>query len=409
LTPDSHGVINGPEAEERPEAPADSGPPFAREEPAGEDEKAGAYSRTRRVLFVVELAIGLAYLFLLLLTGASVSLAARLESFTTNPWLLVLLYMTAAGLAYEIIGVPLDFYGGFVLEHKYGQSTQSFWAWSWDEVKGKLVGFVIGAVLLEAVYWMLRRYPQSWWIIAAVMFIAFAVVMANLAPVLLMPIFYKFTPLKDEELKERLVRLCDNAGTAVRGVYEMDMSRKTRAANAALVGLGNTRRIVLGDTLLNSFDADEIEAVLAHELGHHANLDMWKGLAFQSVISALAFYAAYRVMEFFSGALGLQGPADIAGFPLLMLTMAGVSLLFMPTSNAFSRWLERQADRYALDLTKNPAAFISTMTRLGRQNLAEFEPNPLIEFLLFSHPSIGRRIRAAQKMFPEKLTERESS
>jgi STE24 endopeptidase len=409
LTPDSNGVIKGPEAKERPGAPADSGPPFARKEQLGEDEKAGAYSRTRRVLFVVELAIGLVYLVLLLLTGASVALAAKLNSITANPWLLVLLYMTAVGLAYEIIGVPLDFYGGFVLEHKYGQSTQSFWAWSWDEVKGKLVGFVIGAVLLEAVYWLLRRYPQSWWMIAAVMFIAFAVVMANLAPVLLMPIFYKFSPLKDEELKKRLVGLCENAGTAVRGVYEMDMSRKTRAANAALVGLGNTRRIVLGDTLLDSFDADEIETVLAHELGHHANWDIWKGLAFQSVISALAFYGAYRVMEFSATALGLRGPADIAGFPLLMLTMAGVSLLFMAPSNAFSRLLERKADGYALNLTKNPKAFISSMTQLGRQNLAEFEPNPLIEFLLFSHPSINKRISAAQAMFPEKFTEREPS
>jgi STE24 endopeptidase len=409
LTPDPHDAIKGPEAEERPEAPADSGPPCAREKLAGEDEKAGAYSRTRRVLFVVELAMGLAYLILLLLTGASASLATRLESLTANPWLLVLFYMTAVGLAYEIVGVPLDFYGGFIVEHRYGQSTQSIGAWAWDEIKGKLVGFVIGMVLLEVVYWLLRGYPQTWWIIAAVMFIAFAVVMANLAPVLLMPIFYKFTPLKDEELKQRLVDLCQNAGTAVRGVYEMDMSRKTRAANAALAGLGNTRRIVLGDTLLNSFDADEIEVVLAHELGHHANWDIWKGLAFQSAISVLAFYAAYRVMELASAALGLRGSADIAGLPLLMLTMAGVSLLFMPTSNAFSRRLERKADRYALDLTGKPKAFISSMTRLGKQNLAEFEPHPVIEFLLFSHPSIGKRISTAQAMIPESLSERESS
>lgn len=400
--------------EERPNAPVDSGPPHARNEtetredhPLEEAEGAGAYSRSKRILFVVELALGLAYLVLLLLTGVSVTAAAWLESFTANPWLLVLLYMTAVGLAYEFIGVPLDFYGGYVLEHKFGQSTQSFSAWAWDAIKGKLVGFVIGAILLEAVYWLLRAYPDRWWIIAAIMFIAFAVVMANLAPVLLMPIFYKFTPLKDEELKRRLVRLCEKAGTTVRGVFEMDMSRKTRAANAALAGLGNTRRILLGDTLLKSFEADEIETVLAHELGHHANRDIWKGLAFQSAISTLGFYAAYRVMAFFSHALGLSGPADIAGLPLLMLTMAGVSLLFMPTSNAFSRRLERKADRFALDLTENPAAFVSTMTRLGRQNLAEFEPNPIVEFMLYSHPSISRRIRAAREMFSDASIERE--
>jgi STE24 endopeptidase len=413
LTPDPNDAINGPEAEERSNAPVVSGPPFAPAEPPqddrGEAESAGAYSRAKRILFVVELAAGLAFLVLLLQSGASVSVARWLESFTVNPWLLTLLYMTAIGLAYEPIGLPLDFYGGYILEHRFGQSTQSFWAWAWDAIKGKLVGFVIGAILLEAVYWLLRSYPERWWIIAAFMFVAFAVVMARLAPVLLMPIFYKFTPLKDEELGKRLVRLCEKAGTSVRGVFEMDMSRKTRAANAALAGLGATRRIVLGDTLLEGFDADEVEAVLAHELGHHANRDIWKGLAFQSVISTLGFYTAYRALAYFSGALGLRGPADIASLPLLMLTMAGVSLLFMPTANAFSRRLERRADRFALELTGNPAAFVSTMARLGRLNLAEFEPNPIIEFLLYSHPSIGGRIRMAREMFPTELAEEESS
>ena len=413
MTPDPNDAINGPEADERPNAPADSGPPSARTTPPREDpgeaESAGAYSRAKRILFVVELAAGLAFLILILLSGASVSAARWLESFTANPWLLVLLYMTAVGLAYEPIGLPLDFYGGYVLEHKFGQSTQSFWAWAWDAVKGKLLGLVIGAILLEAVYWLLRRFPDSWWIIAALMFIAFAVVMTRLAPTLLMPIFYKFTPLKDEELGERLVRLCEKAGTTVRGVFEMDMSRKTRAANAALAGLGATRRIVLGDTLLQGFEADEVEAVLAHELGHHVNRDIWKGLAFQSLISTLGFYAAYRALAYFSGGFGLRGPADIAGLPLLMLTMAGVSLLFMPISNAFSRRLERRADRFALGLTDNPAAFVSTMTRLGRLNLAEFEPHPVIEFLLYSHPSISGRIRMAREIFPAEFAERESS
>ena len=411
MTPDSSEEKYGPEAEAREpaEASSGSGPSSARADVMGEAESAGAYSRARRALFIFELAAGLAYLLLLLFSGASVSIAHRLESVSANPWLLVLLYMTAVGLIYEFIGVPLDFYGGFVLEHRFGQSTQGFWAWAWDELKGKLVGFVIGAALLEAVYWLLRRYPESWWIIAAVMFIGFAVVMANLAPVLLMPIFYKFVPLRDEELKGRLVRLCESANTAVRGVYEMDLSRKTRAANAALVGLGATRRIVLGDTLLENYDADEVEVVLAHEIGHHVNRDMWRGLAFQSAVSALAFYAAYEAMRFFSGAFGLRGPADIAGFPLLMLTIAGVSLLFLPTANAFSRSLERRADSFALKLTSNPRSFVSAMAKLGNQNLAEFEPNPLVEFILFSHPSIGKRIRMARAMFPEEFADRETS
>ena len=402
-----------PEADRSGDASSDSGLSSARQgapqDIRGEDEAASAYSRAKRTLFLVGLVAGLAYLLLLLFSGASVSIARRLEAVTQNPWLLVPLYIFAVGLAYEIIGTPLDFYGGFALEHKYSQSTQSFWAWAWDELKGKLVGLVIGLPLIEIVYWLLRDYPQTWWIIASVVFIAFAVVMANVAPVILMLIFYKFKPLEDKELKDRLVRLSEKAGTSVRGVYEMDMSRKTRAANAALVGLGNTRRIVLGDTLLENYDADEIESVLAHELGHHANWDMWKGLIFQSTISTLGFYVAYRAMTLFSVSIGLRGPADIAGFPLLMLTITGVSLFFLPTANAFSRSLERRADRFALALTNNPKAFISAMARLGRQNLSEFDPNPIVEFALFSHPSIGKRIRAAEEMLPEAAIGKASS
>ncbi len=403
MTQDSQEAGESSEVEDRPSrsVSGDSG-----QVGAGEAASARAYSRSKRILFVVELAVGMGYFVLLLATGASISIAGRVESLTANAWLVVLLYMLVVGLAYEFVGVPLDFYGGFVLEHKYGQSTQSFRAWVWDALKGKLVALCIGAILLEAVYWLLRSYPQSWWLIATVMFIAFGVVMANLAPVLLMPIFYKFVPLKDEELGRRLIRLCEKAGTAVRGVYEMDMSRKTRAANAALVGLGNTRRIVLGDTMLDRYETDEIEVVLAHELGHHANWDMWKGLGFQSAISALAFYAAHHVMDVSSAWLGLRGPGDIAGFPLLMLTIGAVSLFFLPASNAFSRRLERRADGFALKLTAAPRSFASMMGKLGRQNLSEFEPDPLVEFMLFSHPSISSRIRMAREMYPDEFSGR---
>ena len=393
---------------ERPQSPG--APDSLSEAATGEQsDKAGAYNRAKRVLFVSELGIGVAYLVLLLVSGASATLTRWLEAQAGGVWLVILLYLLFVGLAYDLFAVPLDFYGGFILEHKYGQSTQTFRAWLWDQVKGKLVGFAIGVPLIEAVYWLLRNYPRDWWLIAGAMFIAFAIVMANVAPVLLMPIFYKFVSLRDEELKSRLVSLCEKADTSVRGVYEMDMSRKTRAANAALVGLGNTRRIVLGDTLLDRYEPDEVEAILAHELGHHKNRDMWKGLVFQSAVSLLGFYLAYMVLNAYSSSFGSRGPADVAAFPLLTLTIAGVSLLFLPTSNAFSRHLERRADAFALRLTGNPRAFVSMMGKLGRQNLSEFAPNPLVEFILFSHPSVSKRIRAAREMFPGELEESERS
>jgi STE24 endopeptidase len=366
-----------------------------------ENEKAKAYNHAKRVLFAAELGVGFLFLIVLLFSGASVAAVQRLETATPNVWFVILLYLLIVGVAYDLVVFPIDLYGGFVLEHKFGQSTQSLQAWAWDRLKSTGIGFAIGAPLAEGMYWILRRYPNNWWLIAAMMFIAVAVVMANLAPVVLMPLFYKFTPLRNEELKSRLLALFEKANTRVRGVYEMDMSRKTRAANAALVGLGNTRRIVLADTVLKRYKPDEIEAILAHELGHHENWDIWKGILFQAVLSTVSFFLAHVILRTHSFSLGLRGPSDIAAFPLLTLTIAAVSLFFLPTVNGFTRRLERRADVFALTLTRNPEAFVSMISKLGRQNLAEFEPNPILEFLLFSHPSIGKRIRRARELFAE--------
>lgn len=372
-----------------------------------ENEKARAYNREKRILFVAELALGFLFLAVLLFSGLSLWLARRLESSAQNPWLVVLLYIVIVGAAFELIGLPLDFYGGFVLEHKYGQSTQTLQVWVWDQIKGLAVSLVLGVPLIEVLYWLLRAYPRAWWLIGAVLFVLFAVVMTNLAPVLLLPIFYKVIPLRDEELKNRIVALCDKTGTRVKGVYEMDMSRKTRAANAALAGIGNTRRIILGDTLLGEYEPDEIEVVLAHELGHHRHGDIWKGLFFQSGIVLIGFYLAYGALTAFSQSLGFSGTADIAGFPLLVLTFSAVSLIFLPIVNGFTRRMERSADGFALNVTRNPGAFISMMAKLGRQNLAEFEPNRLVELLLYSHPPMKKRIQHARELFPEDGDSRE--
>ncbi|RJP19809.1 MAG: M48 family peptidase [Candidatus Abyssobacteria bacterium SURF_5] len=366
-----------------------------------ENEKAKTYNREKRRLFVIELAVGLLFLVLFFFSGASPAVARGVESASRNPWVVVLLYVAVTGALFELIGLPLDFYGSYVLEHKYGQSTQNLRGWAWDQVKGLLVNFVIGVSLVEVVYWLLRNYPNTWWAIGALLFVLFAVIMTVLAPVVLLPIFYKVIPLRDEELKRRILALSEKVGTRVEGVYEMDMSRKTRAANAALVGLGNTRRIILGDTLLERYRRDEIEVVLAHELGHHTHADIWKGLIFQSFIFFLGFYITYLVLNAFSNTFGLRGVADIAGFPLLVLVFSGVSLVFLPIINGFTRRLERSADDFALRVTRNPRAFISMMAKLGRQNLSEFEPSRLVEILLYSHPPISKRIRHAHEVFPE--------
>ncbi len=360
-------------------------------------KQAKEYSRTSRRLMLVDLALTGLYALAWLVSGGSAALRDALGAITRNPWLLVLLYAAVFGAIYFVIDLPLSYYSGFVLPHRFGQSNQTLRGWVTDQLKGIAIGALLGGVMLEVIYAVLRAFPDTWWIWAAAILLVFSVLLANLAPVLLLPIFNKFVPLGEEhqELAERLKRLGERAGTRVQGVYKFDMSRRTRSANAALTGLGATRRIILGDTLLNEFTADEIETVLAHELGHHVNKDIPLSIAVETLSTVLGLFLASLALKWGVSTFSLAGVADIAGLPLFMLVMGLFSLVTMPLTNAFSRWRERKADQYALDSTRNAPAFASAMTRLANQNLAEVDPEPWVEFLLYSHPALEKRIRMA--------------
>jgi STE24 endopeptidase len=269
--------------------------------------------------------------------------------------------------------------------------------WIIDQIKELLLLLIIGGVILEVIYYVLRISPTNWWIWAASFLLFFNVLLANLAPVLLFPLFYKFTPLPDEyqSLKTRLLELAKKSNVKVSDVYQFDMSRKTKAANAALTGLGNTRRIILGDTLLKEFTADEIETVLAHELGHQVHKDIVLGIIIQSLITLIGFYFVSLFMNWGVHYFGFKEPSDIAAMPLFALILILYGIITMPVSNAYSRWRERLADEYALKLTHNGQAFASALTRLANQNLADANPEGWVEFLLYSHPALSKRIRLA--------------
>ncbi|MEM7349075.1 MAG: M48 family metalloprotease [Chloroflexota bacterium] len=243
---------------------------------------------------------------------------------------------------------------------------------------------------------MLGAAPQLWWLWMAVVMLFFTVILSNLAPVLIFPLFFKYYPLENEELVTRLTNLAERAGARVKGVYAFDLSSKTVAANAAVMGLGNTRRIVLADTLIDTFSVDEIETVLAHELGHHVHKDLTLGIVVQSVLMVFGFWLADVVMRFGIAALGYTGLTDPAALPLLMVALTIFGLITMPLSNGWSRWREVKADTYALQMTRRPDAFISAMTRLANQNLADTDPPAWVEFIFHSHPSISRRVAMAK-------------
>jgi STE24 endopeptidase len=359
--------------------------------------KAKQYARIQRRLMLVDLGIGVLYLLAWLAFGWSQALTDWLLTWTSNQWLLVAGFVVIFAAGLLLIDLPLSYYEGFILPHRFGLSNQTLPGWVTDQLKGLLVAGIFGLFLLEVIYAVLRAFPDTWWLWAAGLLLIFDVVLSTLAPVLIFPIFNKYTPLGEEHagLIERLMKLAERAHTRVRGVYQFDMSRRTKAANAALTGMGNTRRILLGDTLLNEFTTDEIETVLAHELGHHVHKDIPLGIAVSTVLTLGGLYLASVVLNWGVSYFGFTGPGDIAALPLFLLVMGAYGLLTMPLGNAFSRWRERRADDYALKMTGNGPAFASALTRLANQNLADADPEPWVEFLLYSHPALGKRIEKA--------------
>ena len=364
-------------------------------------QKAREYARIRRRLSFVDMGIAAVGVIVILTSGLGFWLRDVLRPLGWQPlqgWFpwQVLVYFLVLILGYQIITAPLGYYSGFVLPHRYGISTQSLQGWLADLFKGLALGLVFECAAIEVVYLLLAAQPDTWWLWVGLVMLLFSVVMANLAPVLLLPLFYKFTPLPEGDLTRRLLALVDRAHTRVRGVYTMHMSDKTTAANAALMGLGNTRRIVVGDTMLDRYTPDEIEVVLAHELGHHVHSDIWKLILSQSVLTLGGLYLVNVALHWAVQAAHIYpGMADPATIPFVLLLTAIFGLIVMPLSNSYSRLVEYQADEYALQTTRMVGAFKSTMTRLANQNLAEIEPSPLVEVLFHNHPSIRKRLQHA--------------
>ena len=359
--------------------------------------QARQYARIRRRLWLLDTLFGALYLAAWLFFGWAKALAGWLGAFTNNDWLLVLGFIIIFGGIAALLELPLGYYSGFVLPHRFGQSTQDFKGWVKDQLKSLLISAPLGLVVLELLYLALRLTGGWWWLWAGAGMLVFSVILANLAPILIMPLFNKFVPLGDEhaELAERLMRLAKQAGTKVRGVFKYDLSRRTKSANAALTGLGNTRRIILGDTLINEFSTDEIETVLAHELGHHVHKDIPILMAFGTVITLVGLYLASLGLNWAAGYFGFAGPADIAGLPALGLALGAFGLLTQPLDNALSRWRESMADEYALQSTGKNQAFASAFIRLANQNLGEVDPEKWVVFMFYDHPPLGERIRMA--------------
>jgi len=360
-------------------------------------KQAKQYARTRRRLWLADTIFSALYFVAWIIFGWAISLREQLSTFTTNQWLLVPIFAAVFGGIFFVLNLPLGYYSGFVLPHRFGQSNQSLKDWIVDQLKGMAVGLPLGLILLELLYLALRATGNLWWLWAAGGLLVFNVLLINLAPILIMPLFNKYVPLGDEhkDLAERLLRLSERAKTRVRGVFKFDMSKRTKSANAALTGIGNTRRIVLGDTLIDEFTPDEIETVLAHELGHHVHRDIPVLITFGILSTTLSLYLASLGLNWAIARFGFASPADVAALPALGLIIGIYDFITMPLNNAISRWRENMADDYSLSSTGKNEAFASAFTRLANQNLGEVDPEKWVVFMFYSHPPLGDRIAKA--------------
>lgn len=356
-------------------------------------QKAKEYAVIRRRLFFGELALVAALLLLLVFGGIS----QRLTALLTLPAIPgTALYLVLLLAAYGVLTAPLDYYSGFVLPKRYGLSIQKFVSWLGDAAKAKGLSLSLGTGGVALVYWFITSFPATWWLLSWVAVVLFGILFTYIAPILIVPLFLKMKPLADDELRLRLEQLAERARTRVRGIYSIEFSKKGTTANAALMGLGSTRRIVLSDTLLQKYPPPEIESVLAHELGHHRHRDIFRLFAVQSAIWLIGFYVANIVLRAGVKAFGYNGMSDVAALPLLMLVAAAFGLLFSPLLNTFGRQVESAADEYALRLTDDPRSFADAMAKLTDQNLAEAQPPRWVELLIYDHPSYQNRLEHAK-------------
>lgn len=377
---------------------SDATPPEPSLNPAV-DGRAREYESIQNRLYLVRILLTLALLAGYLATGASRRLAEGLRERFGEAWLIVNgLYTLITVFGFAALMFPLTLYEDHVLEHRYELSRQTFESWFLDFLKGLALELVLVTVFFEVIYALLRWSPAMWWAWAAGAYVVFAVVLATLAPVVIMPLFHKFEPLDKPDLQEAVRSFAEREGLKVLGVFRWGLGEKTSTANAALTGLGRTKRIILSDTMLEGYSNEEIVAVLAHEVGHHRHRDLVRLIAAGTALAVAGFIAAHLALGALVGRLGFQGAHDIASFPVFIFCLVLFSLVTMPLSNLHSRWREYAADAYAVRATGSAGPLVGALEKLAAQNLADREPAPWIEFLLHGHPSIARRARRAREV-----------
>ncbi len=355
------------------------------------------YNNTKLALSIFDTAAGFVLIFLFVSSGWSNDLEQYLRIYTASDYIVFILFVVVIGVAGSIIFFPMNFYSGYVLEHKYKLSNQNLFRYFFEKAKGLMVSAIMGIPILLMFFWVLREYETLWWLPFAILMFFISVVLTQIFPVFILPIFYKIKTIENESLKSRITKLAGDAGLKVENLYSFDMSKNTKKANAAFTGLGKTKRIILGDTLLENFSEDEIETVIAHEAGHYKHKHITKNIVIGTLSSFITLFFIAKCYEVSLNWFDFESLTQIAALPLLTLWSIVIGLVTTPLSNILSRKFEYEADRYAVLVTRKPLSFISTLEKLTEQNLGDKKPHPFVEWFFYSHPSVKNRINAIEE------------
>lgn len=358
-----------------------------------------SYNKTKIVVSLINTLFVFVFLAILVFTGLSKDFAVFSNQVTDNAYLSLSIFALLILAIETVLTFPLSFYSGYHIEHKYNLSNQKFINWLWESIKSGLISIVIILPLLLFFLYILKSDHNFWWIWVGLALFFFSVLLARLAPVIIMPLFYKFKPIENESLKNRIAKLCSDAGVEIEGIFSFNLSKETKKANAGFTGIGKSKRIIISDTLLEKFSDEEIEVVFAHELGHYRHHHLWKGMLFNTIVTFTGLYLVSIALKGSVQYFNYSGIDDIAAFPLVMLLLSIYGFVLMPLTNLFSRTHEKEADYYAMETTNNFSAFKSTMTKLCELNLSDKEPNKYIEMFFYSHPSINNRINFIKERF----------
>lgn len=359
-------------------------------------DKAKEYSRIRHALAIINIFLTPFLLFISLILGIPSNFKNLSILASANDYFNLIIFSGLLAIFYYLLNLPIQYYAGFILEHKFSLSNQTFKDWVKRELKKSAVMSIISMPLIIALYAALRLWPETWWLCIALLWFSASIILAKFAPVVIIPLFYKYSPIKDTALEDRLNSLVAKAGFKPSGVYELNISKDTKKANAALLGIGKQKRIVLCDTLIANFSPDEIESVMAHELGHHKLNHIWKLLVSGGIFTFSTFFLTNLSFLKFRHFFGENLFYGYESLVIIYFILSLLNILISPIGNAFSRRLEKNADIFSLKMTGNIDAFISTMKKLGKQNLADIKPNAFYEIMLYDHPPIARRIALAE-------------